>query len=135
MYALAGVAVFEAGVQAWTLKRVYQTIRPGEYIPMFRLNETLKSQYVGPYCPNADIPGWKWIPYQLLTLNTPPFPEWPSGHSSFSSAVMAVMVKRFLGGCLFVFNSLTGPVYWFQPTASSSQLPLQGWKSRIQVWH
>jgi hypothetical protein len=91
MYLLGSVAVFEAGVQAWTLKRIYQSLRPGEYIPMFRINDTLKSQYVGPYCPNQDIPGWKWIPYQFLPLNTPPFPEFPSGHSSFSSAVMSTM--------------------------------------------
>lgn len=91
MYVLAGVAVYEAGVQAWTLKRQYQSIRPGEYIPMFRINDTLRHQYVGPYCPNEDIPGWRWIPYQFLPLNTPPFPEYPSGHSSFSSAVMSVM--------------------------------------------
>jgi hypothetical protein len=56
----------------------------------------LKNQYRGPYCPNADIPGWKWIPYQILLLNTPPFPEYPSGHSTFMSASMGVMA-RYLG--------------------------------------
>lgn len=91
MYLLAGVSVYEAGLWCWTWKRQYQTIRPGEYIPLYRISQTLKSQYVGPYCPYVDIQGWRWIPYQILTLNTPPFPEFPSGHSSFSSAVMTTM--------------------------------------------
>jgi hypothetical protein len=91
MYLLGGVAVFEAGVSAWTQKRIYQTIRPGEYIPLTRLNQTLKGQYQRPYCPHRDIQGWQWKPYQIMTLNTPPFPEYPSGHSSFSAGVMSAM--------------------------------------------
>ncbi len=91
MYLLGGVAVFESGVQAWILKRKYETVRPGEYIPLTRLNATLKGQFRRPYCPHGDIQGWQWRPYQLMFLNTPPFPEWPSGHSSFSSSVMATM--------------------------------------------
>lgn len=91
MYLLAGVAVYEAGTACWTLKRTYQTVRPGEFIPLMWKDKQLKKQFVGPFCPYADIPGWSWKPYQLLTLNTPPFPEWPSGHSSFTSAIMTTM--------------------------------------------
>ena len=30
--------------------------------------------------------GSKWLPYQHVTVVTPPFPEYVSGHSTFSSA-------------------------------------------------
>ena len=35
--------------------------------------------------------GSQWIPYQPSTFPTPPFPEYISGHSTFSAAAAAVL--------------------------------------------
>jgi hypothetical protein len=32
------------------------------------------------------VPAERWIPYQALNVVTPPFPEYVSGHSTFSAA-------------------------------------------------
>ena len=37
------------------------------------------------------VDGSKWIPYQALHVVTPPFPEYVSGHSTFSGAGMAAL--------------------------------------------
>jgi hypothetical protein len=44
--------------------------------------------------------GEQWVPYQLMTFPTPPFPEHVSGHSSFSAAAAEVL-RRFCGSDSF----------------------------------
>ncbi len=43
----------------------------------------------------APVPGTAWVPYQEPTVVTPPFPDFPSGHSHFSRAFANVMRKWF----------------------------------------
>jgi hypothetical protein len=49
-----------------------------------------------------------WIPYQLNTFPTPPFPEYISGHSTFNAAGAAVL-RLFTGSDTFG-ASVTFPV-------------------------
>ena len=49
-----------------------------------------------------------WVPYQLSTFPTPPFPEFISGHSAFSAAG-ATVLKLFTGRDEFG-DSVTFPV-------------------------
>jgi hypothetical protein len=42
--------------------------------------------WAGPYQGTKLIDGAAWFPYQPATFPTPPFPEYSSGHSSFSAA-------------------------------------------------
>ena len=44
--------------------------------------------------------GSQWLPYQHVTVLTPPFPEYISGHSTFSSAG-AKILQAFTGGDTF----------------------------------
>ena len=48
-----------------------------------------------------------WIPYQLSTFPTPPFPEYISGHSTFSAAG-ATVLRLFTGSDMFR-DSVTFP--------------------------
>src|SRR5205823_985042 len=50
--------------------------------------------WAGPYQDTKLIDGATWFPYQPTTFPTPPFPEYSSGHSSFSAAG-AEILKRF----------------------------------------
>jgi hypothetical protein len=94
--------------------------------------QTLTNQYAGPYCPLQDIPGWKWlaplfiflsffafvflhlsffIRFRTSYLRTPSFPEYISGHSTFSAAA-AEALKLYTGsdnfpeGLRLAFSSL-----------------------------
>jgi len=42
--------------------------------------------WAGPYRGTRAIAGEDWVPYQPTTFPTPPFPEYSSGHSTFSAA-------------------------------------------------
>jgi hypothetical protein len=51
--------------------------------------------------------GAQWLPYQASTFPTPPFPEYSSGHSTFSAAG-AEILRLFTGSDRFG-NSVTFP--------------------------
>jgi hypothetical protein len=51
---------------------------------------------VGPYQGTRWIDGSAWLPYQPATFPTPPFPEYSSGHSTFSAAG-AEILRLFTG--------------------------------------
>jgi hypothetical protein len=70
-YALTSVAIFDAIISCWQSKYQYQHIRPISVI-----NETIEQN---------------WQPY----LQTPPFPEHPSGHSGISAAAAAILTRCF----------------------------------------
>lgn len=70
-YALAAVGLFDAFISCWTTKYKYEYIRPISII-----NEWFDK---------------KWEPY----LQTPPFPEYTSGHSTISASVAAILTGLF----------------------------------------
>jgi hypothetical protein len=70
-YALTSVAIFDAIISCWDSKFKQQVIRPITII-----NESIN--------PN-------WTPF----LQTPPFPEHPSGHSAISAAAATVLTQLF----------------------------------------
>jgi hypothetical protein len=82
LLARMGVAMSDAFVGCWHAKFSYNLLRPITYIRK-----------------NIDP---KWEPL----LNTPPFPEYPSGHSTVSGAMGAVMTAFF--GENYAFEDLTG---------------------------
>jgi len=82
LLARMGVAMSDAFVGCWHAKYLYNLVRPVSYIKK-----------------NIDP---KWEPL----LNTPPFPEYPSGHSTVSGAMGAVMTAFF--GENYAFEDKTG---------------------------
>jgi hypothetical protein len=76
-YALTSVAIFDAIISCWNTKYQYQHIRPVTVI-----NESI----------NPD-----WQPF----LQTPPFPEHPSGHSGISAAAATILTHCFGEGFNF----------------------------------
>ena len=77
-----GIAMADAFIGCWHAKFVYDLVRPITYI----------RRVIDP----------KWEPI----LNTPPFPEYPSGHSTQSGAAAAVLTAFF--GDNFAFDDDTG---------------------------
>src|SRR5437899_7924189 len=92
-------AMLDAGVAAWDAKRAYDSVRPVTAIShLFR--EKKIHAWGGPGKGTVELDGSKWIPYQSATFPTPPFPEYVSGHSTYSAAA-AQILKLWTGSDRF----------------------------------
>jgi hypothetical protein len=93
-FALTG-ALLDAGIACWDAKRTYDSVRPITAIRfLFAGREVLS--WGGPGQGTRRIRGEDWQPY----IATPPFPEYVSGHSTFSAAA-ATVLTRFTGSDCF----------------------------------
>jgi hypothetical protein len=93
-YFLTAVALFDGFISCWDDKYRYNTIRPETYI-------------------NAHIDE-QWKPL----LQTPPFPEYPSGHSVISTASAVVLTQLF--GPDLSFTDSTEVAYGLPPRRFTS---------------
>lgn len=105
---LQGNAALDAGISAWALKRMYDSGRPASVIPCAfsgaaAAGGTSFTAWKGPYMGVGTIDIADWQPYQDPTFVTPPFGEYPSGHSSFSAA-SAEVFKRFFKSDAFGYS-------------------------------
>ncbi len=94
LYMAMGNAMLDASIASWDAKRAYNSARPISAIRTLFKGQTIK-------CWEKDkgtvaMQGESFMPYQACTFVTPPFPEFTSGHSAFSSAGAEVL-KRFTG--------------------------------------
>ncbi len=85
MFFALTAAIHDAGIAAWDAKRVFDSVRPVTAIPFLFHGQTIMA-WGGPYMGTVAMDGGDWIPYQPPTFPTPPFPEYFSGHSTFSAA-------------------------------------------------
>jgi hypothetical protein len=102
MFFAVANAIFDGGIACWDAKRFYDYARPVTAIRYLYNGQTIHS-WGGPGQDNALIDGAAWKPYQPTWFPTPPFPEYPSGHSTFSAAAAEVL-KRFTGSDAFGFS-------------------------------
>jgi hypothetical protein len=91
-------AEMDAGIAVWGFKRQYDSERPITAIHYLYAGKKVLA-YV-PFEGPKIINGEDWAPYQPCSFVTPPFPEYPSGHSAFSAAG-AEILKRFTGSDAF----------------------------------
>ncbi len=95
-------AVMDAGIAVWEAKRFYDYCRPVTAI-RYLYNGKKIHAWAGPGQDNQEIDGEAWKPYQPDFFPTPPFPEYPSGHSAFSAAAAEVL-KSYTGSDAFGFT-------------------------------
>jgi hypothetical protein len=93
-FALDG-AMLDASIAAWHAKRRWDFVRPITAIREEKRGKTIRA-WRGPNQGIGPIPGETWRPYQPDTFPTPPFPDYVSGHSTFSAAGSEVL-RRFTG--------------------------------------
>jgi hypothetical protein len=89
-----GNALFDASIFAWTSKYQYDSERPTTGIRE-RYRDKMITSWLGPNKGYGKVLGQNWLPYQALNVVTPGFPEYVSGHSTFSAAGRAVINKFF----------------------------------------
>lgn len=99
MFFALNAAVFDGGIAAWDAKRAFDYIRPQTAIRFLFDGEEVDA-WGGPDRGTQIIDGSEWQPYQDLKFVTPPFPEFISGHSTFSAAAAEVLT-RFTGSNQF----------------------------------
>ncbi len=83
------INIFEASRMVWGLKLQFTEARPIQEIRRLYRGQVL-TKYDG-----TQTTGESWVPYQEANFVTPPFPDFPSGHSAFSQAFASVMTRRF----------------------------------------
>jgi hypothetical protein len=84
-------ALFDAGIAAWNAKRTYDFIRPVMAVRTLKAGTTIRA-WAGPGAGTQFIPAEKFQSY----IPTPPFPDYVSGHSTFSAAAGRVL-RAFTG--------------------------------------
>jgi hypothetical protein len=90
MFFAVGNALLDASIACWDAKRVWDSVRPISAIPFLFAGKTILA-WAGPYQGTKPIDGANWKPYQIPSNPTPPFPEFFSGHSTFSAASAEVL--------------------------------------------
>jgi len=83
------INIFEGSRLTWALKRENMEARPIQEIRRKYANQNVK-KYDG-----TTINGNIWVPYQETNFVTPPFADFPSGHSTFSQGFANVMNAWF----------------------------------------
>lgn len=88
-------AGLDASIAAWDAKRAYDQARPISVIPVLYRGQTILA-WGGPGLGTQPILGENWITWQRPVNRTPPFPDFVSGHSTFSAAC-ATAIARLRG--------------------------------------
>ena len=83
------IGLFEAGRVAWGQKLLYTQARPIQDI-----RRLWRGQVVTGYT-GQGVSGEAWMPYQEATFVTPPFPDFVSGHSTYSAVFANTMAQWF----------------------------------------
>ncbi len=83
-------AMLDAGIAAWDSKRAHDSVRPVTAISVLFGGKKIRA-WGGPGKGTIEMDGSQWIPYQLATFPTPPFPDYVSGHSAYSAAAARIL--------------------------------------------
>lgn len=85
-------ALLDASIECWDCKRHYDSVRPVTAIRELFKGKKVEA-WAGPGQGTKEIPAEEWQPF----ISTPPFPEYVSGHSTFSGA-SATVLRCFTSG-------------------------------------
>jgi hypothetical protein len=99
MFFTMGNALLDASISSWKAKYDHDFWRPTSAIRYLYAGKQVNT-WLGPYQGYGMRDGSQWRPYQAPTVVTPPFPEYTSGHSTFSGAAR-ITLTAFTGGDTF----------------------------------
>ena len=96
-------AGLDASIAAWDAKRFHDQSRPATVIPIRYRGQSIRA-WGGPGQGTQTILGEQWIPWQRPSNRSPPFPDFVSGHSTFSAAC-ATAIARVRGSNTISLNA------------------------------
>jgi hypothetical protein len=94
LFFVLGNALLDSSISAWASKYEYDFWRPTTAIRV-RYKDKLVTSWLGPKKGYGKVLGQNWMPYQPLNVVTPAFPEYVSGHSTFSAAGRTVLAAFY----------------------------------------
>jgi hypothetical protein len=100
-------ALLDAGIACWDCKRTFDYVRPITAVHYLCAGQQINA-WGGIGQGTVPMPGSQWLPYQESTVVTPPFPEYCSGHSTFSAAG-AYILQQFTGSDTFSDSYTAAP--------------------------
>jgi PAP2 superfamily len=117
-------ALLDAGITAWNAKRRYDFIRPVTAVRTTQAGKTIKA-WAGPGQGTKLIPAEQFRSY----IPTPPFPDYVSGHSTFSAAAAQVL-RSFTGSDTLnlTVNFAAGSSFVEPGTVPAAAVPM-GWST------
>jgi hypothetical protein len=102
LFFMIGNAAFDAFIACWDAKRYYDSSRPWTLIHHVYKGKMIDG-WGGPGKGVVKVLGEQWHPYSPSTFVTPPFPGYPSGHSTVSGCC-GKMLELFTGSDKFGEN-------------------------------
>jgi hypothetical protein len=99
LFFTVGNVAMDAFIACWEAKRYYDSSRPWTLVRVLYKGKTVKG-WAGPGKGVVDLPAENWYPYSPRTFVTPPFPGYPSGHSTVSGACSKIL-ELFTGSDKF----------------------------------
>ncbi len=99
-------ALLDAAIACWDCKRAYDSVRPITAVLFLDTGQQVQA-WGGIGQGTVAMDGGQWMPYQEARVVTPPFPEYVSGHSTFSAAGASIL-QQFTGSSAFNY-SITVP--------------------------
>jgi hypothetical protein len=125
------IHLFEGSRVTWRLKTAFMEARPIQEI---------RRRYVGTSLTywKGTMDGSQWMPYQLSIAPTPPFADFPSGHSHFSKA-FALTMNKWFGNTItktsIIYDGLTllSPIFQSTQTAPFGDFTIAKGNSEIQM--
>lgn len=144
MFFVLGNAVLDAGISSWAAK--YQLDDPATtaveptwdfWRPITAIRHHYQGKMInswkGPYKGYGLVPAEQWLPYQALNVITPPFPEYTSGHSTFSGAARIAIIA-FLGTDTFRAQvTIPKGTSLFEPGSVPAKDVVLSWKNLLDA--
>ena len=126
------INIFEGSRLTWALKRAHMEARPIQEIRRKNNGQTL-IKYDG-----TSIDANLWVPYQESNFVTPPFADFPSGHSTFSQAFANVMNAWFSPSIPTTRVTMTdlnllSPIFTTAQENSLTDIMINKQSSKIQI--
>lgn len=91
LFLALNAAMLDASIACWDAKRAFDYHRPCTAVRLKYRDQTIVA-WGGPDQGTKSILGQDWQPYQRADYCTPSFPEYTSGHSTFSRAAREVLL-------------------------------------------
>jgi len=95
-------ALLDAAIACWDCKRAYDSVRPITAVLFLDTGQQVQA-WGGIGQGTVAMDGGQWMPYQEARVVTPPFPEYVSGHSTFSAAGASIL-QQFTGSSAFNYS-------------------------------
>lgn len=100
-YTVLCSSLYQSSICAWRLKRDKLQARPIQKIRQNQYGNVIDQDW------NSHSLGQYWLPYQELNFVTPPFPDFVSGHSTFSASSAKILCYLLGSDMINLVNPVT----------------------------